>query len=224
MDLDLRTGRRAVLLGGTGALAAAFLAACSDEKPAETGATAPTNTTTPPAPDPASDLQLSRTFASLEALAIDTYGSVLKSGPLTTPDVLAMAKLFQQHHQTQLNSVNQDVVSGGDKEVTDRNEAVYEELVKPKLAAAASEGAAIAFLSEMEHALAQTYTWSSGPEGFTTPDFRKKAITIAGIDARHAAVLDIVFEKEPPDSIFPGSGFFDATNAFADIDGAMLEE
>jgi hypothetical protein len=222
MDLDLPTGRRTLLLGGTGVLAAAFLAACGDDSDSGDAAEAPT-TTAPPAADPATDLNLSVTMASLEVLAVDTYQAVLDGGHVTNADSLEVATLFQQHHQQQLELVNGAVTGGGGEEITARNDAVYDELIAPKLAAAASEADVLALLSELEQALAQTYTWSCGTEGYTTPDLRRQASTIAGVDARHLAVLQIVGTGAEPASVFPASGFFDATNPLADIDGAMDE-
>jgi hypothetical protein len=223
MSLDLPADRRAVLVGGAGALAAAFLAACGgDDTTVSPGATSGPSTSAP-APDAAKDLKLIVTAASLENLAIDTYQSILDGGRLTTASLVDAATLLKTHHEEQLESVNEDVTSGGSETVTKRNEAVYDALVKPKLDAATAEGAVMELLIELEHALAQTYTWAAGKDGFTTTDLRKKAGSIAGVDARHVAVLQVVGTGAAPASVFGKSGFFDATNPLADIDGAMLD-
>ena len=83
------------------------------------------------------DLALARTAASLEKLAVDTYQTGIDSGLVTTMAIADAATLFQSHHQEHLDALNGAITNAGGEEVTEPNEAVFEALIEPAVAAAA---------------------------------------------------------------------------------------
>jgi hypothetical protein len=228
-------------LGGVTILGAAVLAACGsdDDDTARTtpGTNAPSGTTaaTAPATTPATtpgtdpmtteaggvdmDLTLAKTAASLEKLAIDVYGQA--GALLTTPAVIAAATMFAGHHQLHLDALNGVITGAGEPEITQMNQAVFDALVAPALADAASEADAVNLALALEEAAAQTYAFAAG--ALSTPALRSTIMTIGGIEARHAAVLRMAALAQPPTDVFPdGRAFFPGDNPLAGIDGALI--
>jgi hypothetical protein len=223
-------------LGGATILGAAVLAACgSDDDTASTtpGTNAPAGTTPPTTPDtsPATmpptteagevnmDMTLAKTAASLEKLAIDVYGQA--GGLLTTPAVIAAATMFADHHQMHLDALNGVITGASEKAITERNQAVFDALVAPALASAASEADAVNLALALEEAAAQTYAFAGG--ALSTPALRSTIMTIGGIEARHAAVLRMAALAQPPTDVFPsGRAFFPGDNPLAGIEGALI--
>jgi hypothetical protein len=229
-------------LGGASILGVALLAACgsdSADAPAATtsSGTAPATTagSTTPATTPATtaaattpttamgsgemDLVLARTAASLEKLAVDTYGAA--GGLITTPAVLAAATMFAGHHQMHLDALNGVLTGAGAKAITQMNQAVYDALVKPAIDAAKTEADAVMLALALEEAAAQTYVFAGG--ALSTPGLRSTIMTIGGVEARHAAVLRMAALAQSPLEVFPGSrGFFPGDNPLAGIDGALI--
>ena len=139
-------------IGGASILGAALLAACgSDAADAPSSpvvqATQPVDTAAPTTTAAAAttaadmDLVLTRTAASLEKLAVDTYGAA--AGSITTPAVLAAATMFAGHHQMHLDALNGVLAGAGVKPITEMNQAVYATLVKPAVDAAKTETDAV---------------------------------------------------------------------------------
>jgi hypothetical protein len=224
-------------LGGATILGAAVLAACGsdDDDTASTtpGTNAPVGTTPPttPATSPATspptteagevnmDLTLAKTAASLEKLAIDVYGQA--GGLLTTPAVVAAATMFADHHQMHLDALNGVITGAGGSAITEMNQAVFDALVAPALASAASEADAVNLALALEEAAAQTYAFAAG--ALSTPALRSTIMTIGGIEARHAAVLRMAALAQPPTDVFPsGRAFFPGDNPLAGIEGALI--
>ena len=231
--------------GGATILGVAVLAACgsdSADAPAVTnaagttaGTTAATTpaATTPAATAPAAtdaptttaansgemDLVLARTAASLEKLAVDTYGAA--GGLITTPAVLAAATMFAGHHQMHLDALNAVITGAGGTAITQMNQAVYDALVKPAIDSAKTETDAVNLALALEEAAAQTYVFAGG--ALSTPGLRSTIMTIGGVEARHAAVLRMAALGQSPLEVFPGSrGFFPGDNPLAGIDGALI--
>jgi rubrerythrin len=224
-------------LGGVTILGAAVLAACGsdDDDTASTtpGTNAPAGTTPPttPATSPATspptteagevnmDLTLAKTAASLEKLAIDVYGQA--GGLLTTSAVIAAATMFADHHQMHLDALNGVITGAGGSAITEMNQAVFDALVAPALAGAASEADAVNLALALEEAAAQTYAFAAG--ALSTPALRSTIMTIGGIEARHAAVLRMAALAQPPTDVFPsGRAFFPGDNPLAGIEGALI--
>jgi hypothetical protein len=225
-------------LGGVTILGAAVLAACGsddDDSAATTPRTdAPAGTTpaTTPATEPMTtepmtteagganmDLTLAKTAASLEKLAVDVYGQA--GALLTTPAVISAATMFAGHHQMHLDALNGVITGAGEPAVTEMNQAVFDALVAPALASAASEADAVTLALALEEAAAQTYAFAAG--ALSTPALRSTIMTIGGIETRHAAVLRMAALEQPPTDVFPsGRAFFPGDNPLAGIDGALI--
>ncbi|MEY2400090.1 MAG: hypothetical protein QOJ08_201 [Ilumatobacteraceae bacterium] len=230
-------------LGGASILGVALLAACGSDSadapaattsagttpgsttaatsPTTAAGTVPADTTTPTtAMDSGEmDLVLARTAASLEKLAVDTYGAA--GGLITTPAVLAAATMFAGHHQMHLDALNGVLTGAGAKAITQMNQAVYDALVKPAIDAAKTEADAVMLALALEEAAAQTYVFAGG--ALSTPGLRSTIMTIGGVEARHAAVLRMAALAQSPLDVFPGErGFFPGDNPLAGIDGALI--
>jgi hypothetical protein len=220
-------------IGGASILGAALLAACGSDaadapsspvvpatQPIDTGT--PTTTATPTTSVNGSadmDLVLARTAASLEKLAVDTYGTA--AGLITTPAVLAAATMFAGHHQMHLDALNGVLMGAGAQSITEMNQPVYDALVKPALDAAKTEMDAVNIALSLEEAAAQTYVYAGGT--LSTPSLRSTIMTIGGVEARHAAVLRMAALAQSPLDVFPNQrGFFPGDNPLAGIDGALI--
>ena len=197
-------------------------AAASTTPPATTGATQPAGTagpTTTAANSGNLDLTLARTAASLEKLAVDTYGAA--GALITTPAVLAAATMFAGHHQMHLDALNGVITGAGGKAITEKNQAVYDALVKPAITAAKTEADAVMLALALEEAAAQTYVFAGG--NLSTAALRSTIMTIGGVEARHAAVLRMAALAQAPLDVFPGQrGFFPGDNPLAGINGALI--
>jgi Ferritin-like domain len=216
-------------LGGASILGVALLAACgsdSSDAPSATtpGSAAPTTTagSTTPMTEPSAgdmDLVLARTAASLEKLAVDTYGAA--GGLITTPAVLAAATMFAGHHQMHLDALNGVITGAGATAITQMNQAVYDALVKPAIDAAKTEADAVMLALALEEAAAQTYVYAGG--ALSTSALRSTIMTIGGVEARHAAVLRMAALAQAPLEVFPSErGFWPGDNPLAGIDGALI--
>ena len=183
-------------------------------QPADT--TAPTTTV---ANSGENDLVLARTAASLEKLAVDTYGAA--GGLITTPAVLAAATMFAGHHQMHLDALNAVITGAGGTAITQMNQAVYDALVKPAIDKAKTETDAVMLALALEEAAAQTYVFAGG--ALSTPGLRSTIMTIGGVEARHAAVLRMAALGQTPLEVFPDNrGFFPGDNPLAGIPGALI--
>jgi hypothetical protein len=228
-------------LGGASILGVALLAACGSDKavaPAATSPSSSTGATTALPPTVAAtqsaattspmttevkpadmDLVLARTAASLEKLAVDTYGAA--GGLITTPAILQAATMFAGHHQMHLDALNAVITGAGGAAITQMNQAVYNALVKPAIDAAKIEADAVTLALALEEAAAQTYVYAGG--ALSTSALRSTIMTIGGVEARHAAVLRMAALAQSPLDVFPGQrGFFPGDNPLAGIAGALI--
>ena len=217
-------------IGGASILGAAVLAsgglpvaAAGRQRPASTppGSDAPAGDM-----GPEMDLVLARTAASLEKLAIDTYGAA--AGLLTVQAVIDAATMFADHHQQHLDALNAVITGAGAAAVTEPNAAVFDALIKPAVDAAAAESdplkaeaAAVTLAITLEEAATQTYCFAAG--ALSDPALRSTIMTIGGVEARHAATLRLAGFGQAPDEVFVGGrSFFPGTNPLAGIDGALI--
>jgi hypothetical protein len=208
-------------VGGATLLGAAVLAACGTDDD-EAGASGDGDTTTTAgSADGTMDLALARTAASLEKLAVDTYQVGIDSGLVTTMAIADAARLFQQHHQAHLDALNGAIGDAGGEQVTTQNEAVFKALVEPAVGAAKAEADIVKLAFDLESAAAQTYAFAGG--ALSVPALRSTIMTIGGIEARHAAVLQVAAQGASPLDVFPdGRAFHPGDNPLAGIDGAVL--
>jgi rubrerythrin len=217
-------------IGGASILGAAVLAsgglpvaAAGRQRPASTppGSDAPAGEM-----GPEMDLVLARTAASLEKLAIDTYGAA--AGLLTVQAVIDAATMFADHHQQHLDALNAVITGAGATAVTEPNAAVFDALIKPAVDAAVAESdplkaeaAAVTLAITLEEAATQTYCFAAG--ALSDPALRSTIMTIGGVEARHAATLRLAGFGQAPDEVFVGGrSFFPGTNPLAGIDGALI--
>jgi rubrerythrin len=229
--------RQLFKFGGAAIIGAAVLAACGSDdddsgagaptSPSTTGATPTTGapaTTEPPGtttPGGSQDLVLARTAASLEKLAVDTYGAA--AALLTTQAIKDAATMFAEHHQLHLDALNGAITGAGGQAVTTMNQAVYDALVQPAVAAAKTETDAVNLALELEEAAAQTYVFAGG--ALSTPELRSTIMTIGGVEARHAAVLRMAALAQAPFDVFPDQrACFPGDNPLAGIPGALITQ
>jgi hypothetical protein len=209
--------RQLFKVGGAAVLGAAVLAACgSDDDGKGAGPT-----TTAGGHGSGMDLPLARTAASLEQLAVDTYETAGKSGLVTTAAIASAATLFHDHHTAHRDALNSAIGSLGGQAVTEPNAAVYDAIVKPALDQARSEADVVALALQLELAAAQTYAFAGG--ALSTPDLRSTIMTIGGIEARHAAILQMSAQGKTGLEVFPDRrAFFPGDNPLAGTKGAVL--
>ncbi|MDP1820631.1 MAG: ferritin-like domain-containing protein [Acidimicrobiales bacterium] len=214
-------GRRQLFkVGGVTLMGAAVLAACGDDDDAASGS-GDDSTDDAPEPDNSMDLPLARTAASLEKLAVDTYTTAAGSGLVTTAAIGDAAMLFLEHHQAHLDALNGAIRDAGGTEVTEQNDAVFKALVEPAISAAKKEADVVQLALDLELAAAQTYAFAGGQ--LSVPALRSTIMTIGGIEARHAVVLQMAAQAKSPLDVFPeGRAFFPGDNPLADIEGAVL--
>lgn len=215
-------GRRQFFkIGGATIMGAAVLAACGSDDEGGTTDTTAAPGTHGEEPGGEMDLPLARTAASLEKLAVDTYQAGIESGLVTTAAIGEAATLFQSHHQAHLDALNGAIKDLGGEEVTEANEAVFKALIEPAVTAAKAEADIVKIALELENAAAQTYAYAGGT--LSVPALRSTIMTIGGIEARHAAVLQVAAQSASPLDVFPDErGFFPGDNPLAGIDGAVL--
>jgi Ferritin-like domain len=208
--------RRGVLrIGGVTIAGAALLAACGGDDsetpaaPVTTGAASGATAATGASGSGSLDLTLAKTAASLEFLAVATYQTAIGSGLVTTAAVGDAAKLFMSHHQAHLDALNALIVANGAAKIAAPNAAVKSAVVDPAVKAAKSEADIVAIAYTLEDAAAQTYVFATTQ--LSKPELRSTLMTIAGVEARHRAILAFLVQKKTPAEIFP-AGFFKAEN------------
>ena len=209
--------RRKFLAIGGSLSAAAVLAACSSgddntaDKTTTTAADKTTTTagegTTTTAPDversAENDLKLGAFAASLEVLAVNTYGAALKAagaGSLgeVPPAVAEYVTTAQAHHQAHLDRWN-EILTGADQPEVTAPPAELEATVNEAFAKVSDVAGAAELALMLEQIAAATYL-SVIPLLATEAPIRLAA-SIQPIDMQHAAVLLFVLGEYPvPDT------------------------
>ncbi|QXC59382.1 ferritin-like domain-containing protein [Aquihabitans sp. G128] len=207
-------GRRG-FLGAAGALgAAAFLAACGSDSDSD-GGTATTadkstttaadggSTTTAPASGGGGDLKVAAFAASLEVLAVNTYGAALDAagkGSLgdVPPAVAEFVTTAQKQHQSALDKWNEVLKGAGEDEVSDPP-ADLEKTVNDAFGKVKDVGGAAKLALMLEQIAAATYL--SAIPTLSDEGAIKLAASIQPIDMQHVAVLNFVLGEYPvPDT------------------------
>jgi hypothetical protein len=94
-------------------------------------------------------------------------------------------------------------------------------IVSPALEKAKTEADVVALALQLELAAAQTYAFAGG--NLSTPALRSTIMTIGGIEARHAVILQMSAQGKTGLDVFPNKrAFFPGDNPLKDIDGAVL--
>ena len=194
--------------------AAAVLVACGSDD-SEGGSTPTTaggsdtteggdeSTTTAPAEEGGDDLAIGAFAASLEVLAVNTYGAALEAaqgGALgdVPPAVATFVTTAQSHHQAALDAWNEVLTGAGEPEVTDPP-ADLEATVNEEFGKVTDVVGAAKLALMLENIAAATYL-DVLPK-LTIEGAIQLAASIQPIDMQHAAVLNFVLGEYPvPDT------------------------
>jgi Ferritin-like domain len=174
------TRRRFLQVGGTLSMAAA-LAACIGG-----GSSKQSRDSSGGAGSRRADATITRTFSSVEAVAVVVYTTALDSGLLTTPAVADLAKRFRSHHQEHAALFVGTARDLGSAPFTDPNPIVMQQ-VQPVLDGLRDEVTAVNLALDVETILADTYQATMGT--FADKSFNVAAMSVGGAEARHAAAL-----------------------------------
>ncbi len=196
------TSRRSFIKGGlvgSGMLAGgAVLAAC--------GGAASSSGTPTPMMNGSVDLTVARLASSLEVLAINTYDAALKaatSGSLGTvpPAVATFATTALGHHKDHRNAWNAALQKAGQKAQTAPDPALNGMVQqKLKMVSNVTDVANLALL--LENVAAETY--ANGAGLLQSKANRLVSMSIAPVEAQHAAILSFVLGQYPiPNAFFP---------------------
>lgn len=205
-------GRREFLrLGATGVVAAAVLAACSDDEsapPSETGVTEPEPTETTMAPPPTTsgdegarqDALVFRTARTMELAMVAVYDAVLGGGgSLALPGEVtydagteATLGLLRDRHQAHAEALVDLISEAGGEPVSEPNNGIIEGVVTPQLADLTTQRSVLLFARTLEDVGAGTYGWGAGT--LTTPALRASAMTIGTVAARQGAALSLLLD------------------------------
>lgn len=204
------SSRRGFLMGAGVALGGLALAACgSSSKSSGSGATTvpsttPTTTAASGGGKLTGDLAVVALAASLENLAVQTYGAGITAataGKLGTvpPAVVTFAQTAKSHHTQHAQAWNAVLSGAGKDMVTGIDKTVQDAVVAPAFAQVKDAGGLAKLALVLENAAAATYLEAisvvSAPAGIKT------AATIEPVELQHAAILNFVLGNYPvPDS------------------------
>ncbi len=216
-----RPNRRNFLIGTGGLAAAGILAACGkdDNKSStpkkkkstttagdtgSTDSTAAPSTTAAPGGGADGDLAIGAFAASLEVLAVNTYGAALKAAQAkklgaVPPAVATFVQTAMGHHQSALDAWNKVLTGAGKPKVT-KPPADLEKTVNDAFGKVKDVGGAASLALMLEEIASDTYL-AVIPKLTTKP-----AIGLAGsifpIDRQHVAVLLFALGKYPVPEVF----------------------
>ena len=195
--------RRSFLRGGlitAGAVGGgAVLAACGSS-------TTTTSSITGASPTPSADLDFVRLGASLEVLAVAAYGTALTvatSGALGTvpPALAAFVTTAKEQHGEHEAAWNGILTKNRQPEQTAPDPALSAP-VQAQLKAVTGIPALATLALGLENVALQTYVNGAGL--LQSADARLVALTIAPVEAQHAAILNYLLGQYPvPDSQIP---------------------
>lgn len=189
--------RRFLRVGGATVAAAAVLAACgNDDDAAQSPEDAADDAAAAQGAGSGQDVAILRTASSLELVAVDVYQRLIDSGVLSTTAVADAAKLFQGQHKA-----HGDLFGGATKELGgepfEEANPVLRQQFDAALAAVRDEAAAVRLALQIGNAAAATYFANAGT--FDDDNLNRLAASVAGVEARHVAVLaGIVGQPQVP--------------------------
>lgn len=184
--LDRRSFLR---VGGITIATSAVLAACGNDD-SSSGSAGTTDEDESDDERPAiEDVTILRTASSIEALAFDVYQRAIDSGLLTTPSVAEAAKLFQAQHKEHGDLFQGATKEAGGEPYAAPNAALLQQL-QPALAAVRDEAGIVRLAYDIENVAAATYFSTAGV--FRDATLNRIAMSVGGVEARHAAVLATV--------------------------------
>lgn len=182
--------RRFLQIGGTSVLAGAVLAACGGDDKDSSSSSGSTS-----GEGSANDLAILRTASSLEHVAIDVYQAAIDSASalgITAP-VADVAKLFQAQHKDHAAFFEGATKQLGGEPFTTANPAVMESLAG-RIAALKNQNDVLVLARDLENVAAATYQSTVG--AFDDITLNAKSMSVGGVEARHAAVLNGVLKAD----------------------------
>ncbi len=192
--------RRKLLLGGGVGALALVAAACGGGETDGPAATGDSTTTSEggAAGGGGQDVATAKLAASLEVLAVNTYGAAL-GAPLDYPEAVAeFATTARDHHQAALDAWNGLLTSLGEAAVTDPP-ATLNETVNSQFAEVTDVTGVAELALMLEEIAADTYLGAIG--AISNAEALKLAASIQPIDMQHIAVLRYVMGEYPvPDA------------------------
>ena len=197
--------------GAVGAMgAAAILAACGDDDDTATDDTSSTDgddTTTTAGGGGGGDVAIAEFAASLEVLAVNTYGAGIDAataGDLgeVPPAVVEFATKAQSNHQAHLDAWN-DVITSNDGEEVTEPPADLEEQINGRFAEVTDVPGLATLALDLEMIAADTYL-SVLPK-LSAPESRRLAGSIQATDRQHQAILYFALGKYPVPEVFQGT-------------------
>jgi hypothetical protein len=216
--------RRFLTIGGVSIASAAIFAACGSSSrttttPSTTTSVPAPATTTAPSPSTTSggttattsDLTILRTASSLEVLAVDVYGTAIKSGLVKTPAVAAAAKDFMEQHQEHAAAFEAATKAAGGTPFTKPNPVLMTSVIAPALKKLKTQDDVVALAYALENVAAQTYVSTVG--AFDNTAYNSVAASIAGVESRHMTVLASVLMSTTKYPEYVPGGFFTTTSA-----------
>ena len=174
------TRRRFLQIGGTLSMGA-VLAACIGG-----GSTKRARDSSGGAAGRRADATILRTLSSVEAAAVVVYTRALDAGLLSMPSERRLGTLFRSHHREHAELFERTTADLGGRPFTDPNPVVMQEL-QPALDGLGDEVAALRLAFDVETILADTYQATMGT--FADKSFNVAAMSVGGVEARHAAAL-----------------------------------
>ncbi len=191
------TRRRVLLGGGVGALAL-VAAACGSDSGEPAGSTGEPTTTSGEG-GAGDDLAVAKTAASLEVLAVNTYGAALQA-PLDYPPAVAeFATTAKAHHEAHRDAWNGLLTGAGESAVTEAP-AELESKVMEQFAQVTDVAGVAELALMLEQTAADTY-FAVIPK-LKNEDAVKLAASIQPIDMQHAAILHYVMGDYPVPETF----------------------
>lgn len=196
--------RRGFLVGAGAGLGAVLLAACSSSKKT---ATATTTTAPPGTANPyTGDLAIAALAASLENLAVQTYGAGIAAAQanklgVIPPAVVTFATTAMSQHSDHAKAWNSIITGAGMTGITGVDTTVKNAVVTPGFAKVTDATSLASFALGLENVAAATYL-----NGIQNALMSSKAIGIAAtiqpVEMQHAAILNFVLGNYPVPNSF----------------------
>lgn len=180
---EMTADRRSFLMYSGVAGAAALLAACGGDDDDQAEAVAATTSTTAAR---AADVALLRTASSLEKLAIAIYKQGLDNGVIKTPANVEMVRVLQAQHGEHAALFDGHTARLGGEPAPDANAPLLQQ-VQSRLGDEASLLRAALDVAQIAAA-----TYQAAVAGVGDTRLNVVLMSIAGVEARHAALLGML--------------------------------
>ncbi|MGH9135820.1 MAG: ferritin-like domain-containing protein [Acidimicrobiales bacterium] len=144
------------------------------------------------------DATIARTAASLELFAVDVYTTAIDSADALQIEatVASAATLFRDQHREHADAFNGAAEQLGGERVETANPTAAEAFAD-RIAGLSDQAGVVQFAYELEVIASQTYQ-GVGAGMLSTAQLRQTAMSIGGVEARHAAVLAMFIDGQEP--------------------------